>query len=215
MLPHPSARDTTGARPYLVVAIGVLTVGDALRAELFTPEARAEMTTRSGHHILRLEEEAGNRGQLDRALYVDVRSYLVDNCLVKVDRMSMAASLEARVPFLDHELVEAAFTVPESLKVRGGQTKVLLKRIAASHVPRECVYRPKEGFSIPIKHWLCNELRPLMEDLLDSTAVQNEGIFQVETLERLKREHLEGTENHSHVLWALMVFRDWKRRWRV
>ena len=127
--------------------------------------------------------------------------------------MSMACSLEARVPFLDHELVEIAFRVPPTLKVNQGKTKVLLKKVAARHVPRECVYRAKEGFSIPIKNWLIGELRPLMEDLLDARTMAKQGIIRVDTVERMKREHLSGRANHSHVLWALMVFQDWKRRW--
>jgi len=190
-----------------------LFAGEALRHELFTPEALAAMDTPTGEHVLRRSAEAGERDDVDRALYVDVKSYLVDNCLVKVDRMSMACSLETRVPLLDHELVELAFRVPSGLKVGGGATKILLKRVAARHVPRECVYRPKQGFSIPIKQWLFGPLRPLTEELLDATRLRAEGLLRVETVERLKREHAAGRENHSHVLWALLVFQDWRRRW--
>ena len=125
----------------------------------------------------------------------------------------MACSLEARVPLLDHDLVELAFRVPSELKVRNRETKVLLKAAAARHVPRDCVYRPKEGFSIPIKHWLRHELRPLMEDLLSQERLGREGIFTISEVERLKREHIEGRANHSHVLWSMMVFEDWGRRW--
>ena len=152
---------------------------------------------------------------MDRGLYVDVKSYLSDNCLVKMDRMSMACSLEARVPFLDPELVELAFRMPDRLKVDGGKTKVLLKRVAARHVPRECVYRAKQGFSIPIKNWLRSEFRPLLEESLAPGRLAAEGIFDVATLGRLKEEHLDGRANHSHVLWALLVFQDWRRRWGV
>ncbi len=190
-----------------------LFAGAALRRELFSPEALASMETPVEQHILALRERAGERDDLNRQLYVDVKSYLVDNCLVKVDRMSMACSLEARVPLLDHELVELAFRIPPHLKVNGSATKVLLKRIAARHVPRECVYRPKEGFSIPIKNWLAVELRPLMEELLDPRGLAQEGILRPDAVERLKREHLESRANHSHVLWTLMVYRDWRRRW--
>jgi len=190
-----------------------LFAGEGLLDELFTPAARAAMTTPVGAHVLDLLARAGARGPLDRCLYADVKSYLVDNCLVKVDRMSMACSLEARVPLLDHELVELAFRVPESLKVAGRRTKVLLKRVAARHVPRECVYRPKEGFSIPIKQWLAGPLRPLVEDLLDSRRLAADGVLEPAAVERLRREHFGGLANHSHVLWALIVFQDWRRRW--
>ena len=129
--------------------------------------------------------------------------------------MSMASSLEARVPLLDHELVEMAFQVPAGLKLRGTESKHILKKVAARHVPAECVYRPKEGFSMPVKQWLCDELRPLMEELLDPVRLGREGILEGRAVERLKEEHLEGRANHSHALWALMVFQDWKRRWGV
>ncbi len=187
--------------------------GDLLRKELFTPTAAKELSTPAGHHIRELFRRAGERGPLNRSLYVDVKSYLCDNCLVKVDRMSMAVSLEARVPLLDKELVELAFTMPGKFKVAGGKTKVLLKRLAARHVPAECVYRPKEGFSIPIKQWLGTQFRPIMEELLDSRKIDKEGIFNSAVIERLKSEHLAGLANHSHVLWSLMVFEAWRDAW--
>ncbi len=190
-----------------------LFAGDDMLARLLTPEARAACATPIGDHVVQLARRAGDRGELDRGLYVDMKSYLSDNILVKVDRMSMAVSLEARVPYLDHELVELAFRVPERLKVAGRDTKVLLKRVAARHVPEECVYRPKQGFSIPIKAWLGEEFRPLMEELLAPDRLAREGLFEAGEVSRLKREHLSGVENHSHVLWALLVLQDWQARW--
>ena len=192
-----------------------LFVGDALRDALFTPAARERLVSPPAAHIVSLFERAGARGEVDRGLYVDMKSYLVDNCLVKTDRMSMACSLEARVPFLDHEVVELAFRVPGRLKVDGTATKPLLKQVASRHVPRECVYRPKEGFSIPVKEWLKTDFRPLMDELLHPERLRREELFVVDTVERLKREHIAGRENHSHVLWSLIVFQDWRRRWKV
>lgn len=144
-----------------------------------------------------------------------MKSYLVDNCLVKTDRMSMAVSLEVRVPLLDKEVVELAFQVPSRLKLQDGRTKVLLKQVAARHVPDDCIYRPKEGFSIPIKNWLKADLRPLMEDLLDSERLRSEGIFNTGVIATLIEEHLNNKANHSHILWTLMVFQDWRKRWNV
>ncbi|HXE56431.1 MAG TPA: asparagine synthase (glutamine-hydrolyzing) [Gemmatimonadales bacterium] len=192
-----------------------LFLGERLREALFTTEARAALRSPLGAHVLELREEAGPRDEVDAGLYVDLRSYLSDNCLVKVDRMSMACSLEARVPLLDVELVELAFRMPSALKVHRGRTKVLLKRVAARHVPAECVHRPKQGFSIPIKSWLGGAFRPLVEELLAPARLAAEGVFEPPVVERLKREHLEGRANHSHVLWALLVFQDWRRRWSV
>lgn len=187
--------------------------GDTVRSQLFTAEANQELVTPSASHIIDLFNKAGDRQPQNRSMYVDVKSYLSDDILVKVDRMSMAVSLESRVPYLDPDLVELAFQIPERLKVTPGETKVLLKSVAARHLPAECVYRPKEGFSIPIKNWLCNEFRPLMEELLSDQAIREQGIFQVNTIKRLKQEHLAGTANHSHILWSLIVFQSWYKRW--
>lgn len=187
--------------------------GNGFRETVFTTDVLDEITTSEATHIRRLFKEAGNRQPLNKSLYVDLKSYLCDNCLVKIDRMSMAVSLESRVPLLDKELVELAFRIPEKYKVANGKTKVLLKKIAAKYVPRECVYRPKEGFSIPMKNWLKTRLHPLMEELLNHKHIEREGLFQPASIEKLKREHLLGVNNHSHILWSLMVFQDWRRRW--
>ena len=186
---------------------------DLLRENLFTPDAYRTITRPAGAHITELFERAGPRSPLAQSLYVDVKSYLSDNCLVKVDRMSMANSLEARVPMLDRELVELAFQAPDQLKIHQGKTKILLKKIAAQRIPENCVYRQKEGFSIPIKHWLGTQFKPLMNDLLNSSQLKAEGVFNVETINMMKRQHIDGTVNHSHVLWSLMVFQAWRRRW--
>ena len=188
---------------------------EAVRARLFTPEARQAITTPVGAHILALGAEAQDRDAGDRALYIEFGSYLVDNCLTKVDRMSMACSLEARVPLLDREVVEHAFRVPSRLKYNASQTKILLKRIAARHIPRECVYRPKEGFSIPIKNWLRQEFRGLVEEYLAPKRILRDGLFVPNVIERLWSEHLENRANHSHLLWSLLVFAKWREQWAV
>jgi asparagine synthase (glutamine-hydrolysing) len=133
------------------------------RGRLFSPDLVASLSSPADEHILNLFSKAGTRNNLDRSLYVDVKSYLCDNILTKVDRMSMAVSLEARVPYLDTGIVDLAFQIPAHLKVSGGKTKILLKEIAARHIPSSCVYRPKEGFSIPIKNWLGTQFRPIMD----------------------------------------------------
>jgi asparagine synthase (glutamine-hydrolysing) len=187
--------------------------GDCWRKRLFTTDALSAMPRPAGSHILELFQRAGKRQPLNRSLYVDVKSYLADNILVKVDRMSMAVSLEARVPYLDTELVDLAFRVPARWKLAKGETKVLLKQVASRHVPRECVYRPKEGFSIPIKNWLRTDLRPQMEELLNPRKLRLQGLFNPETVDRLKWEHQSGIANHSHILWSLMMFQAWSKEW--
>jgi asparagine synthase (glutamine-hydrolysing) len=142
--------------------------------------------------------------------FADIKTYLVDDILVKVDRMSMANSLEARTPFLDHRVVEFAAALPSHLKLNGFKTKYLLKRCMATKLPREILNRKKEGFSIPIKNWLKQELRPLMQDVLSPKRIEKEGLFNATYIEKLKSEHLRGVANHSHQLWSLMVFGIWR-----
>lgn len=184
-------------------SLGQLLVGDAARASDVYGHVRA------------LRREAAALDPINQALYIDTRSYLVDNCLTKVDRMSMAVSLEARVPFLARELVELAFSIPGRYKLDGTQTKPLLKSIAAEQVPRDCVYRGKEGFSIPIKQWLSGQFRPLVERYLDPTRLRTQGLFNPDTVQRLVAEHFSNRANHSHVLWSSIVFQAWCERWRV
>lgn len=143
---------------------------------------------------------------------VDIKTYLVDDILTKVDRMSMAASLEVRVPLLDHRIVEFAVNLPPHMKLRGGQTKYILRKVMADHLPPSVLTKPKQGFSIPLKHWLLGSLRPLMTDLLSPAVVCQRGYFSPETVQTWVTEHLEGRVNHSHRLWALMVFELWHRQ---
>jgi asparagine synthase (glutamine-hydrolysing) len=183
------------------------------RDRLFTADARSAMTTPVGDHIARLMQEAGDRAPLARGLYVDLMSYLPDDILTKVDRMSMAVSLESRVPFLDRELVELAFQVPDRLKIRDGVSKWILKRVAERYIPRETAWRPKEGFSVPLKQWLVGAYRELMEELLGESRIRGDGVFEWDEIARLRNEHLAGRRNHSHQLWAVMMFQCWQDRW--
>lgn len=142
-------------------------------------------------------------------LYVDIKTYLVDDILVKVDRMSMATSLEARVPFLDYRFVELAASIPSNMKLRHHQTKYILKKAMDDILPHDILYRGKQGFSIPIKNWLRQDLKPMMTDVLATEKISREGFFDPSYVEQLKTEHLKGIKNHSHRLWALMMFGMW------
>jgi asparagine synthase (glutamine-hydrolysing) len=147
--------------------------------------------------------------------FADIKTFLADDILFKVDRMSMANSLEARTPYLDYRVVEFVAGLPSHLKLRGLQTKYLLKQCMASKLPHEILTRPKEGFSIPMKNWLRQELRPLMQDVLSPSRLQREGLFNAAYVEKLQAEHLQGKANHSHQLWALMVFEIWRDTYRI
>jgi asparagine synthase (glutamine-hydrolysing) len=146
---------------------------------------------------------------INRDLYLDLKTYLVDDIMVKVDRMSMAASLEARAPLLDHKLVEFAFSLPPGMKVRGATTKWFFKKAMEGILPPEVIYRRKEGFSIPIKSWLKRELKDLMLEYLSEKRIRDLGIFQHAYVASMIDDHLCNRENHSHRLWALILFHLW------
>jgi asparagine synthase (glutamine-hydrolysing) len=141
---------------------------------------------------------------LQRQLYSDVTGYLADDILVKVDRMSMALSLEARVPFLDHEVVELAMRIPDAWKIRNGESKWILKQAFRDLLPDPVRRRSKEGFSMPMKNWLRGPLRPLLDELLDPRRIEARGWFDAVQVGRLVREHCAGRANHAHRLWCLM-----------
>jgi asparagine synthase (glutamine-hydrolysing) len=146
---------------------------------------------------------------LNRQLFTDFKLFLSDDILVKVDRMSMATSLEARAPFLDRDVVELAFRMPGSMKLKGSTRKYILKRAMADVLPPRITHRRKEGFSIPMKNWLKGELGPLMGCLLSRERIESRGLFQWTAVERLVREHGSGKANHAHQLFPLMVFERW------
>jgi asparagine synthase (glutamine-hydrolysing) len=174
----------------------------------------AMIDLRSQHHAYEFIRQhfakADSQDDVNRQLYVDIKTYLCDDIMVKVDRMSMATSLEARAPFLDYRVVEYAATIPSSLKIRGTKTKYILKKAMANLLPPEIVNRGKEGFSIPIKNWLRQELRSMMLEILSPSRIRRDGFFNADYVQKLVNEHLQGVENHSHRLWALMVFGIWR-----
>ncbi len=155
-------------------------------------------------------QEALDYSQLNGELYLDLKTYLVDDILVKVDRMSMAASLEARVPLLDHHLVNFAFSLEEDQKIQGRTGKWFFKKAMEGILPPDILYRRKEGFSIPIKNWLKEELRGLMSDALNNRKLKELELFNPEYVQRLMTEHLDGKRNHSHRLWPLVLFSLWR-----
>jgi asparagine synthase (glutamine-hydrolysing) len=149
---------------------------------------------------------------LDRVMYVDVKTYLADDILTKVDKMSMAVSLEARVPLLDHKLLEFAARVPSSLKLRQGISKYLLRRAIDRHVPRSLMDGPKHGFTAPIGAWLRGPLKELASDLLLDGRLDDRGLFRREAVERLWNEHQQGRREHPHRIWSLIMLELWFRR---
>jgi asparagine synthase (glutamine-hydrolysing) len=149
---------------------------------------------------------------LDKSLYVDTQTYMIDDVLTKVDRMSMAVSLEAREPLLDHRLLEFAARVPASLKLKNGRSKYLLRRLLDAKVPRSITERSKRGFDAPIGEWLRGPLAPMAGELLLDGRLQHRGIFSTAEVKRLWDEHRTRRADHPHRLWQLLMLELWFRQ---
>lgn len=145
----------------------------------------------------------------DMMLYLDQVTYLPDDILTKVDRASMAVSLEARVPFLDHRLVEFAWALPSEYKVKNGEGKWLLREVLHKYVPRELIERPKQGFGIPLAEWLRGPLRDWADELLNEKRLQSEGFFEPAIVRMKWETHLSGKDGWHYHLWDILMFQAW------
>jgi asparagine synthase (glutamine-hydrolysing) len=146
---------------------------------------------------------------LQKLLYVDLKVYLPDDILVKVDRMSMAHSLEVRVPFLDPEVVQFMAAVPSKFKMKGLQTKYILKKAFKRLLPEEILKKKKSGFNVPIPRWIKNDLRNLVMDVLSPSRVRALGYFNEKTVSQILRLHMEGKMDYSRNIWGLFMFMLW------
>ena len=172
----------------------------------------------NGHRLERLSRQlpsASEIGYLNRFLLLDQNYYLPDNILYKVDRMSMAHSLEVRPPLLDHRIVEFAARLPERLKLRGTSGKYLLKETLRGKLPDSIIDRPKSGFDIPAHAWFRGILKPLLYDTLTREAIASTGIFEFAATERLIRDHMSERVNAGYQLWGLMTLFLWLKKWRI
>jgi asparagine synthase (glutamine-hydrolysing) len=172
----------------------------------------AEMILRASEPLLRFDNPvaaSGARSMIEQMMFDDLVAYLPDDILAKVDRASMAVSLEARVPLLDHRVVEFSWRVPFAQKVRNGQGKWLLREVLHRHVPRHLMDRPKQGFGVPIGAWLRGPLRDWAEALLDVRRLREEGYFEPGRVRQLWTRHLAGGADEGVRLWDVLMFQAW------
>jgi asparagine synthase (glutamine-hydrolysing) len=148
-------------------------------------------------------------GFIARMQYVDLKTYLPDDILTKVDRASMAASLEARVPLLDHRVAEFAWQLPAHMKLRQGQGKWILRQVMQRYLPDTLMNRPKMGFGVPMDHWLRGDLKEWAADYLSAAACGRYGVVQGDAVERLWRAHQKGQALHHHQLWSVLMLHSW------
>jgi asparagine synthase (glutamine-hydrolysing) len=171
------------------------------------------ITTNNGYQpqtpLLRRADWPALRDPVERMMFFDQISYLPDDILAKVDRASMAVSLESREPLLDYRLIEFAWTLPLSMKVRGGKGKRVLRRVLSRYVPDALIDRPKMGFGIPLERWLRGRLRDWAESLLDESSIRARGLLDPAPVRQKWREHLAGTHDWKYHLWAVLMLQAW------
>jgi asparagine synthase (glutamine-hydrolysing) len=173
------------------------------RLEGQDPEARA----------LRRFARYKNLSWPSQMMRFDGETYLPEDILTKVDRMSMAHSIESRVPLLDNEVISFACALPASFKIKNGRRKHILKEVASALLPAEIISRPKQGFAVPLGHWFRDDLRTLFADTLLSAESLGRGYFKPAFVRRIVNEHIDGTRDHTLRLWQLVVFNEWHRQY--
>jgi asparagine synthase (glutamine-hydrolysing) len=154
-----------------------------------------------------------NADQLERMIYQELKLRLPELLLMRVDKLTMAVSVEARVPFLDHRLVEFAMSLPRDLKYRDGQTKYILKRALRGQIPERVLNRPKKGFGAPINEWMLDRLGSLVESTLFGSSLRRRGLFNYDFIRHMLEDHRAGRINYSFFLWCLLNISLWYERW--
>jgi asparagine synthase (glutamine-hydrolysing) len=202
------ARDTDEA--YFA---SVSVCSDVLRRRLFSPALTAELQGYNAVEVLKEHmTECGSEDPLSRVQYADFKTYLPGDILTKVDRASMASSLEVRVPLLDHTLVEWAARLAPRLKLRGREGKYVFKSALEPYVPSEILYRPKQGFAVPLAAWFRGPLRRRLRETLSGPVLCESGLFDVAAIASLLDQHQSGERDHSAALWTLSMFESFLRR---
>jgi asparagine synthase (glutamine-hydrolysing) len=202
---HPAGRDHFSWKEIF---------SEAEKKNLYAPGFFAAKAGRDGFESFRkILETLGGKTDLESLLFLDQKTYLLDQFLVKSDRMSMAHALEVRVPILDHRIVEFAAGMPAKYKLKGLTTKWALRELMKGRLPEEILSGAKKGFSPPIPGWIAGPLRPFMEEVLSPESVGKSGLLNPEAVSRLMEEHFSRKRDHHRRLWAVMNFVLWHDRW--
>lgn len=188
----------------------VSSIDRAMKEELYTTEFASQMAAHESSAFLQdCFNKVNGAGIVDAVMFTDQLTYLPNDLLVKVDIASMAVSLEARSPFLDHKVMEFAASLPESMKLKGATTKHLLKKVGSRLVPPEVLYRKKMGFGPPMMHWFRNGLKDYLRSTLLSEKSRRRPFFKPETVAFIVNEHTEGRRDFTHYLWTLLMLELW------
>lgn len=184
------------------------------KQSLFNNEIKTELAGNNEYEdIDRYFDSLQNTSDINKIIYLYLRMYMMDDILVKVDRASMFNSLEVRAPFLDSNIVDFVSSLPADFKIKGLQTKYILKKLMEDKLPKEIVWRKKKGFGIPMADWLTNQLKPLALDLLNEQKIKSEGIFNYTYINQLLNNHFSKKEDNRKLIWSLMVFEMWRDKW--
>ena len=213
MMPGIGRRDRFGDKLHKLAEVIATGGVDTLYSNLVSHWKQPEQVVVDGHDPLTALTDRANWPRVadytHRMMELDMETYLPGDILTKVDRAAMGVSLEGRIPLLDTNVMDFAWRIPLSMKIRGGKGKWLLREVLHRHVPRALIDRPKKGFGVPMDAWLRGTLRDWAEDLLSEARLKREGFFHPEPIRRKWEEHLSGRRNWQFYLWDVLMFQSW------
>lgn len=191
---------------------------ETTKRSLITKSYRERLGSMSSYEVVkehfdRIAAEKPSSDFLERMIYVELKLRLAELLLMRVDKITMATSVETRVPFLDHKLVEFAMTIPRSMKIRDGQNKWILKKALEGIVPNDILYRPKQGFGLPINEWFISGMAPFVEHALFSSPFRKRGLLDYDVVRSMWEQHLAGKVNYSFNIWSLLNLSLWYEHW--
>ena len=191
----------------------VCSIPEQIRDRLFSPTLRGELAGYNSLDVVRgYMQRAGTDNPLSQIQYADLKSYLPGDILTKVDRASMANSLEVRVPLLDHHFVQWVAELPANMKLKGREGKYIFKKALEAYLPQSILYRPKMGFAVPLKAWFRGPLRGRAQQIVTGGALVECGIFDVSYISQLVEQHESGISDHSAAIWSLIMFEAFLRK---